>query len=94
MKLLIYGSNGWIGEQFIKMIKKNYNENITIFEGKSRCNNKNDILQEIKSINPTHIISFIGRTHGIINNKNYGTIDYLWNKKEREKILEIIYIRR
>ena len=31
----------------------------------------------IDKCNPTHIISFIGRTHGEINGKQYPTIDYL-----------------
>ena len=33
--------------------------------------------EEIEQIQPTHIVSFIGRTHGNIDGKVYATIDYL-----------------
>lgn len=74
MNLLVYGSNGWIGQQFIKILCDN---NINFTTGQSRCDNYINLEQEITSINPTHIISFIGRTHGKINDKYYTTIDYL-----------------
>ena len=74
MKILIYGSKGWIGSQFIKLLHK---QNIEYINGKSRVDNTIDLENEIKQYNPTHIISFIGRTHGKINNKVYSTIDYL-----------------
>jgi len=74
MHILIYGSKGWIGQQFIEILDKN---NIQYNSGLSRVDNKNDLLEEINKINPTHIISFIGRTHGKIDNKIYSTIDYL-----------------
>ena len=35
------------------------------------------VRQEIINVAPTHVISFIGRTHGEINGKQYPTIDYL-----------------
>jgi dTDP-4-dehydrorhamnose reductase len=34
-------------------------------------------MDEIKNVNPSHIISLIGRTHGNIGNKIFTTIDYL-----------------
>ena len=74
MKIIIYGSNGWIGSQFIEIIKKN---NIEYISGNSRVDNYDTLLEEINNINPTHIVSFIGRTHGIIDDKIYPTIDYL-----------------
>lgn len=76
-KLLIYGSNGWIGHQFINLLRKNYSETINFVEGIERCNDIENIKTEIDNEKPTHIISFIGRTHGVINEKVYGTIDYL-----------------
>ena len=75
MLFLIYGSNGWIGKQVIKILKQY--ENINIICGKERVNNKEKLEQEIKKINPTHIMSFIGRTHGKIGNEIFNTIDYL-----------------
>ena len=38
---------------------------------------KTHLLDEINEINPTHIVSFIGRTHGKIDKIVYKTIDYL-----------------
>ena len=84
MKLLIYGSRGWIGSQFIKLLEK---ENIEYVCGKSRVDNDINLREEIKEINPTNIISFIGRTHGKIDNKIYTTIDYL---EEKGKLVDNI----
>ena len=84
MKILFYGSKGWIGKQFIKVLEKN-NENFE--EGKCRVDNEKELMKEIKNISPTHIVSFIGRTHGKINNKDYPTIDYL---EQEGKIYENI----
>jgi len=74
MNVLIYGSNGWIGQQFIRILE---NKNIIFIKGQSRADNKITLEKEILSINPTHVISFIGRTHGKIGDKTYSTIDYL-----------------
>ena len=71
---LVYGFNGWIGQQFIDILKS---KNITFVEGKSRVDNYSDLFKEINLLHPTHIVSFIGRTHGKIGNKIYSTIDYL-----------------
>lgn len=83
MKLLIYGSNGWIGNQFIEFL--NNNTEINYEKGKSRVNDTTNLKKEILEINPTHIISFIGRTHGKINNKVFKTIDYL---EQKDKLIE------
>ena len=74
MNILVYGSKGWIGNQFIELLKE---KNITFVEGKSRADNDIDLINEIKSVMPSHVVSFIGRTHGKINDKVYTTIDYL-----------------
>ena len=79
MKILVYGSNGWIGNQFIDILKTN---NITYYCGNSRVNNIQDLKSEILEKTPTHIISFIGRTHGQTEDKVYTTIDYLEQKGE------------
>jgi dTDP-glucose 4,6-dehydratase len=89
MKLLIYGSKGWIGKQFLKILDNN---NITFIEGKIRVDNNNELLKEIETIKPTHIISFIGRTHGSIGSKKYTTIDYLEQKgKLYENVRDNLY---
>ena len=44
MKVLVYGSNGWIGNQFIDILNKN---NIQYVKGTSRVNCLEDLEQEI-----------------------------------------------
>ena len=72
MNIIVYGSKGWIGSQFMNIIK-DYN----VVQGKSRLNNIDDIKNELNTIKPTHVFCFIGRTHGSIGDKIYTTIDYL-----------------
>lgn len=72
--ILIYGSNGWIGAQFLNILKKT---ELKYTIGNSRVDNIETLKNEINEVKPSHIISFIGRTHGTYNNKNYTTIDYL-----------------
>lgn len=74
MHILVYGSNGWIGKQFIDILTKN---NYIFSCGKCRIDNEDELLKEIIEIKPTHIVSFIGRTHGKIGEIVYTTIDYL-----------------
>lgn len=74
MKILIYGANGWIGNQVVDYLKHIYVEHI---KGASRVDNIEDIQHEIIKYKPTHVLSLIGRTHGKIDDKVYSTIDYL-----------------
>ncbi len=74
MKILVYGSNGWIGNQFAELLKS---KNIDFICGLSRTDNIETLNDEIDKTMPTHVISFIGRTHGKIKDKVYTTIDYL-----------------
>jgi dTDP-glucose 4,6-dehydratase len=74
MKILLYGSNGWIGKQFVELLKS---KNIDFFCGTSRTDNIETLKDEIDKIMPSHVVSFIGRTHGKIGEKVYTTIDYL-----------------
>ena len=82
MKVLIYGSKGWIGGQFCDILNKS---NIDCVCGVSRVDNYDNVLKEIKDNKPTHVISFIGRTHGKIGDKIFTTIDYL---EQEGKLLE------
>lgn len=74
MKLLVYGSKGWIGSQFIEIAS---NAEHTIVSGKCRLDNIEAVRNEVKNTKPTHVFCFIGRTHGSIDGKVYTTIDYL-----------------
>jgi len=70
MKLLIFGSRGWIGRQFCEYLDNN---NILYIESDSRADNEKDVEKEINEYKPTNIVSFIGRTYG----GTFNTIDYL-----------------
>jgi 3,5-epimerase/4-reductase len=82
MKVLLYGANGWIGGQVNEILVKGGHE---VIIGKER--NEKMLEKEIITTKPTHIMSFIGRTHGSITTKDiicgnetckeYTTIDYL-----------------
>lgn len=73
IKLLIFGSKGWIGNQFIDYLNANKDENITYMETNVRADNEQLVTDVIMAHSPTHIISFIGRTYG----GDFNTIDYL-----------------
>jgi len=74
MKFLVYGTNGWIGGKVYKYLLE---QNINTVAGNCRVNDVSALEEEIRSVEPTHVISLIGRTHGTYNGKKYGTIDYL-----------------
>ena len=74
MLFLIYGASGWIGNQFVNIINS---QSIKFIIGRSRVDNIDHVELEITEVKPTHVISFIGRTHGAICGKEYTTIDYL-----------------
>ena len=75
MKLLVFGGNGWIGQQFIKLAQESA---ITCVLAETRAEQGTNMLrEEIKSNNATHVVSMIGRTHGTIGEKSFSTIDYL-----------------
>jgi hypothetical protein len=40
-----------------------------------RAEDQSNLEKEIQFVNPTHVMSFIGRTHGTIGNKAFTTID-------------------
>jgi dTDP-glucose 4,6-dehydratase len=76
MKILIFGAKGWIGQQFCEIVRSQY-QNIDLICSDSRCDNELDVRNDIESSCATHVISFIGRTHGKIGETIYPTIDYL-----------------
>ncbi len=70
MNVLVYGSKGWIGQMFTKLLE---DHDIFYNDGTSRVNNIDDIRNELEYFQPSHVVSFIGRTHG----PGFSTIDYL-----------------
>ena len=71
MKLLIFGSRGWIGSMFINYLKSN---NINFIETNVRADNEALVNDIILLHSPSHIISFIGRTYDNDNNDNDGEL--------------------
>ena len=89
MKVLLYGKHGWIGQKVYDLLIKNNHE---VIVGNTRAEDFEGLEEEIKNVQPTNIISTIGRTHGTIEGVNYTTIDYLEQKgKLRENIRDNLY---
>ena len=89
MKVLLYGKNGWIGEQVYNILVKGNHE---VVVGNERAEDFVKLEEEIVKIKPTNIISTIGRTHGKIGDLEYTTIDYLEQKgKIRENVRDNLF---
>lgn len=76
MKWLIYGANGWIGNQVCQLLL-----NETVIRSIVRADNEKDVEHELVTIKPDRVMSFIGRTFG----PGYTTIDYL---EQKGKLIE------
>ena len=80
MKTLVYGHAGWIGRQFIELLQQERAKELDAFDfvlGNSRVDDTPSLYKELDEVSPSHVISFIGRTHGTIGATKYTTIDYL-----------------
>ncbi len=72
---LLYGANGWIGSQVYNLL---VSMGIKVEKSNCRADDFNSVDLEISSINElTHVMSFIGRTHGVYEGEVISTIDYL-----------------
>ena len=71
-----------------KLLEK---ESIDYVTSNVRANNKEDVESEILQVKPTHVMSFIGRTHGIHEGKEFTTIDFL---EQKRWLLSISYFLR
>lgn len=76
MKLIIYGHRGWIGTQFVRMLKSTAPE-IRYHLSDERCDRYEDLCREVEKVQATHMVSFIGRTHGWEKGTYFSTIDFL-----------------
>jgi dTDP-4-dehydrorhamnose reductase len=74
--ILFYGHAGWIGTMYLDYLKKT-RADITVIKGSSRIDDEHEVIAEIIESKPTHVVSFTGRTHGVIDGKPVNTIDYL-----------------
>ena len=70
MKVLIFGSKGWIAGQFAHALLL---EGHTVVPASVRVNDYKTVANEIRTVRPNVVLSCIGRTHG----PGYSTIDYL-----------------
>lgn len=70
MRVLIFGSKGWIGQQVVPLIRDYGHE---ILEATIRADDVYAAENIMDNYKPTHVLSLIGRTHG----NGYSTIDYL-----------------
>ena len=72
MRILLFGANGWIGQQFSAQTRH------TIIIATTRPENYEDALNEIRTTSPDSVVSMIGRTHGTLDDGTHvPTIDYL-----------------
>lgn len=74
MKVLLLGHKGWIGSMMQKLL---VDKNIPYCVTSIRPENKIEFENLLRDSDFTHVMSFIGRTHGNIDDKVYTTIDYL-----------------
>jgi 3,5-epimerase/4-reductase len=76
--IIIFGANGWIGSKVYNLLVAS---NKRVYKARSRADDENAINQELNSFSfpnvVTHVMSFIGRTHGTYEGQTIGTIDYL-----------------
>jgi len=77
--VLVFGGNGWIGSKVVNLLRKMA---INIFVPNTRADNIDSVKMELDAysssgIKITHVMSFIGRTHGSYKGEKISTIDYL-----------------
>jgi dTDP-glucose 4,6-dehydratase len=103
MKILVYGHKGWIGQQFVAILREKKEQAYDYAYGlqtggpdyvlgAARVGDIDAVQKELVLQQPTHVISFIGRTHGTIGEKTFTTIDYLEQPgKLRENVCDNLY---
>jgi nucleoside-diphosphate-sugar epimerase len=72
---LLFGGNGWIGSQVYNLLVK---QGYKVRKAESRADDYTTVENELKIYgDTTHVMSLIGRTHGIYGSEVIPTIDYL-----------------
>ena len=75
--VLLFGGNGWIGSKVYNLL---VSMGIKVKKSTCRADDYESIEKEIEHmgyLGPSHIMSFIGRTHGVYDGETISTIDYL-----------------
>jgi dTDP-4-dehydrorhamnose reductase len=84
IKVLVVGQRGWIGGQMTAILDAD--KDVEWVGAQARPNDKDAFEKELQEVKPTHVMSFIGRTHGTTEDgKKWTTIDFL---EQKGKIFE------
>jgi nucleoside-diphosphate-sugar epimerase len=76
--VLVFGGRGWIGQMVCAELEK---RGIAHKKAESRAEHPAAVAKELDELKPTHVMSFLGRTHGTTQDgRVIGTIDYLEEK--------------
>ncbi|CAJ0578193.1 unnamed protein product, partial [Mesorhabditis spiculigera] len=80
-KFLVYGADGWIGQQFCTLLEQ---QGIRYEKGQARPGGDVDrnVEAELVAVAPTHVVSMVGRTHG----PGVNSIGYLEGGPDRLKL--------
>jgi 3,5-epimerase/4-reductase len=70
MRLLVFGGNGWIGQQMTSLLLAGGHD---VLLADARADNEAAVVDALDRHAPSHVLCLIGRTHG----SGYNTIDYL-----------------
>ncbi len=73
-KILIYGSQGWIGSMMSDTLKARGHK---VIVGTARVDDFHGLFKEVRKVSPDRVFSSTGRTHGKVGDRVYSTIDYL-----------------
>ncbi len=75
VSVLVFGYNGWIGGKVVQLLS---DMNIQVHKATCRADDEDAVIKEIEKYEEvTHVMSFIGRTHGVYEGEKIQTIDYL-----------------
>lgn len=72
MKVAVFGGDGWIGKQFVELLERS-GDAVTVPCSRVECAETGSLREYLRNLQPTHVVSLIGRTHG----RGCNTIDYL-----------------
>lgn len=79
LKVLVVGERGWIGGMMTRVLDAD--PDVEWVGATARPSDKAAFENELEEVRPTHVMSFIGRTHGVTDDgKQWTTIDYLEQK--------------
>uniref|UniRef100_A0A0N5C646 dTDP-D-glucose 4,6-dehydratase n=1 Tax=Strongyloides papillosus TaxID=174720 RepID=A0A0N5C646_STREA len=88
MKVVIYGGKGWVGKQFVEYFE-NKNIPCVLANKKPGFDKDSEVIEELISLTPTHVLCSTGRTHG----GEFKTIEYLEGGPEKtyENVRDNLY---